>query len=203
MKKKIIIIVVFIIAFLFAFGGSFMYVKNLDKADNSGDEASTKQNKGSKVNEHIVETNRFATTGEWNSFQNGGIMEAFPDDSRYHMKKSSKSGAFYNVIDSEEVYKEYAKRLETILPEEVDFSKNFVVLIFNEDFKSFEEEGDLVIVDICENEDGGTMNIVLREREEPSPFAYMTYNAWYAVINDRSLLRPATDIVIEVNKNEE
>ncbi len=200
MKKKIILIVIFIIVFLGAVGGSFMYVKNLGKADNSGDKTSIKKN---KVNEHIVETNRFATIGEWNSFQNGGIMEAFPDDSRYHMKKSAKSGAFYNVIDSEEVYKEYAKRLETILPEGVDFSKNFVVLVYNDDFKSFEEEGDLVIVDICENEDGGTMNIVLREREEPSPFACDTYNAWYAVINDRSLLRPATDVVIEVNENEE
>lgn len=203
--KKIVIGIVFVLVFLCAVGGSYMYVKKLDETGGtSGLTGSKKENKEEmKVNEHIVETNRFATIGEWNSFHDGGLLETFPDDDRYHMAKSNESGALFNVIDSAEVYKEYVNRIAYELPKDVDFSKNFVVLVYNEDFKSFNEKADFVIADITHSEDDGTMNIVFRERENPSEYNYWTYNAWYAVINDRSLLRPASNVILELNNPEE
>lgn len=201
--KKILIVLVFVIVFLCAVGGSYMYVRKLDETGGTRGSTGSKNNEGMKVNEHIVETNRFATIGEWNSSQEGGLLETFPDDNRYHMVKSNESGALFKVIDSAEVYKEYVDRISYELPKDIDFSKNFFVLVFNEDFKSFNKKADFVIADITHSEDNGTMNIVLRERENPSDFAYETYNAWYAVINDISLLRPATNVILEVNDVEE
>lgn len=197
MKVKIVVIISLVIVFVLVVVGSFLYVKNVDTTSdtqNTATNAEAEQNNEVKKvsNEHIVETHRFSTDWEWNE----SILQEFPDDERYHIKKDNDVNLMYNVIDSEEVYKEYTEKISSVLPENVDFNENFVILLTTEEFKLGPEE-DLEIADITHSEDDGTMNIVLREREEPRENAYLNYNAWYAIVNDRSLLRSAVNIIIE------
>lgn len=193
--KKFLMVIIFVIVFIGAVGGSFLFVKNSYNVDNknaqnNNNSQTTNTIEENVINEHIVETNRFSTDWKWSS----SILSEFPDDERYHMKLDPDPWIMYNVIDNEEVYKEYAERMSSVLPQEIDFNKNFVILLTGEEGK---EAPDLEIVDFSHNEDNGTLNIILKEEVDPSQNCYLQYNAWYAVVNDRSLLRPATKIIIE------
>lgn len=194
MTRKIVIFICCLIVFIGATGGSFWYVKNSYNNDSENIITEDKED-GKKVitkNEHIVETNRFLTDWEFDR----SIVEAFPHDNRYRMTPDFNLRLMYNVIDNEEVYKEYAERMNGNLPKEVDFNKNFVILITAEESKDGPKE-DLEISDITHTEDDSTMNIVLKPKENPAEYAYMFHNAWYAIVNDKSLLRGVIKVIIE------
>lgn len=192
--KKVMIVICCLIVFIGAVCVGFLFTKNNYNIDNKNEIVENKQEneEKSEISELIVETNRFATDWEWNS----SILADFPNDARYHIKKDIDVNLMYNVIDNEDVYKEYADRMNNTLPQEVNFNENFVILLTTEEYKTGPEE-DLEIADITHNEDGGTMNIILKPRSNPREFAYLNYNAWYAIVNDRSLLRDSVKIIIE------
>lgn len=68
--KKVMIFVSFLLVFICAGVGSFLFVKNTyNTTDNKNEiiENREESKKENRKNEHIIDTNRFATDWEWNN----------------------------------------------------------------------------------------------------------------------------------------
>lgn len=104
---------------------------------------------------------------------------------------------YYKTITNIEEYEKYKSRivdLPTI--SEINFDENFVIIIANENFRTFDEI-DMEISDIYADET--TTNVIMKQKENPD--MNDTTNVWYAIV-DNSQLKDNVKITIEHKKFE-
>lgn len=101
-------------------------------------------------------------------------------------------GLYCRTITNEKDYKKYKSRISTF-PEvsEINFDKNFIVIIPNENLRNFDEI-DMEISNVYADE--STTNIIMKQKENPN--MNDTTNVWYAII-DKSQLKNNVKIIIE------
>lgn len=99
---------------------------------------------------------------------------------------------YHKIITNPDKYQEYKSRI-TEFPEvsEIDFDKDFVIVIANENLRSAHEK-DMEIHDIIADEN--TTNIIMKQKENPN--LNNEGNVWYAIV-DKSLLRENAKVKIE------
>lgn len=99
---------------------------------------------------------------------------------------------YYRTITNSNDYEKYKSRIST-LPEvsEINFDKNFIVIIANENYRDFDEI-DMEISNVYIDET--TTNIIMKQKENPN--MEDTTNVWYAIV-DNSQLKDNVKITIE------
>jgi len=99
---------------------------------------------------------------------------------------------YYRTITNFNDYEKYKSRIST-LPEvsEINFDKNFIVIIANENYRDFDEI-DMEISNVYIDET--TTNIIMKQKENPN--MEDTTNVWYAIV-DNSQLKDNVKITIE------
>ena len=111
------------------------------------------------------------------------------------MTWSIKNSLYYKVLDNSVDYEVYKSRIKEFPEtEEINFEKNFIVIIANENIRQPHEK-DLTIDNIYA--DDNTTHIVMKQKENPN--YDVESNIWYAVV-DKSLLRNSADVTIEQRK---
>lgn len=99
---------------------------------------------------------------------------------------------YYRIITNSNDYEKYKSRISTF-PEvsEINFDKNFIVIIANENYRDFDEI-DMEISNVYADET--TTNIIMKQKENPN--MNDTTNVWYAIV-DNSQLKDNVKISIE------
>ncbi len=99
---------------------------------------------------------------------------------------------YYRAITNSNDYEIYKSRIPTF-PEvsEIDFDKNFIVIIANENYRDLDEI-DMEISNVYADET--TTNIIMKQKENPNMDDIT--NVWYAII-DNSQLKDNIKITIE------
>lgn len=102
---------------------------------------------------------------------------------------------YYRIITNIEDYEKYKSRISEF-PEisEINFNENFVVVIANENFRTFDEI-DMEISNVYADEN--TTNVIMKQKENPN--MNDTTNVWYAIV-DNTQLKDNVKIIIEHKK---
>ena len=176
MKKIIIIIILTIVFFVSIFIGNSLY-NNYE----------TTEYEYHEIGENEIRTNNISERAEINTSvlydsEDGDLMSI-------DMNYNNDVRLYYKIITNKEDYNKYKSRIN--LPDNIDFEKDFLIIIANENIRS-EEEYDLRIYEVTADET--TTHIVMKQKENPS--TYNINNVFYALVN-KSELRENIDIKIE------
>ncbi len=205
MKKAIIgVIVIIIIIF-----GLLFFQKPLKEkflSTNSNESSQENNNENTEPNaikcEYILERKEISTSKLYSIDGHSSYYEV--DLMQNDMTWNNECALYHKLITNKEDYDKYNERIE--LPE-IDFSKNFIVVISNENLKQADET-DLLIYEVVA--DDTTTHIKMRQRENPVVYTdegslrsssddriyYSDNNVFWAVV-DNSQLRDKADVTIE------
>lgn len=103
----------------------------------------------------------------------------------------SNTSLYYKIISNKEDYHKYFERIYLFGEDGVDFEKNNIIIVVNEN-ERLNLENDLIIYDIISDEI--TTNIILKQRENPR--AYCDNNIFCAIVS-KSLIKDVVNVKIQ------
>lgn len=194
--KKVLIFILFLFIFIISiFLGKNLYTHlNTTKISSS---TLVETQKNENTNNIIENTPNIIKRMEFTSssiFEVTNVSNYETDLMANNMTFDTDSRLYYKIITNIEDYAIYKERLYYI-PEMTaeDFEKNFVVILANENERSFSET-DLIIYDVID--EGNISHIIVKQRE--NPVEHCKNNVFFAIVNN-SALKEHIDVEIQYN----
>ncbi len=185
MKKLTVLLILLIIFLVSIFIGRLGYNKLINKL-----EVIEKQNAEKIVEEktNIIQREEISSMG---LFEKNGVENYENNLVANDMIWDSDTSLYYKIISNKEDYNKYYERIYLFNNNDIDFEKNSIIIVVNENEReSFET--DLIIYDV--NTEEITTNIILKQRENPR--AYCNNNIFCAIVS-KSLIKDAIDVKIQ------
>lgn len=185
MKKLTVLLILLIIFIVSIFIGRLGYNKLINKP-----EVIEKQNVEKNIEEktNIIQREEISSMG---LFEKNGVENYENNLVANDMIWDSDTRLYYKIISNKEDYNKYYERIYLFNNNDIDFEKNNIIIVVNENEReSFET--DLIIYDV--NTEETTTNIVLKQRENPR--AYCDNNIFCAIVS-KSLIKDAIDVKIQ------